>query len=141
MWGVTMSSMQTEGVHPSADWSRWERDKTAPDSSDGNGFATNFHDDLSLIASIGVTDVRLGIEWARIEPVEGKIDSEALDRYGDMVAHARSVGVRPWLTLHSTSLQAQHSLCTGMYKNMNTPCFQLRSGLVDSAAPVDTSIY
>jgi len=104
MWGVTSSSIQVEGVHPAADWSAWERDKRAPASSDGNGFATNFHDDLALIASLGVTDVRLGIEWARIEPVEGKVDSEALDRYGDMVAHARSVGLRPWLTLHSTSL-------------------------------------
>jgi|MEHZ01.5.fsa_nt_MEHZ011444096.1_2 beta-glucosidase len=104
MWGVTMSSIQTEGVHPSADWSHYERNKTAPESSDGNGFATNFHDDLGLIASMGITDVRLGIEWARIEPVEGKIDSEALDRYSDMVAHARSVGLQPWLTLHSTSL-------------------------------------
>lgn len=103
-WGVTMSSVQTEGVHPAADWSRWERDKAAPTSSDGNGFATNFHDDLALIASLGVTDVRIGIEWARIEPVEGKVDSEALDRYADVVEHANSVGLRPWLTLHSTSL-------------------------------------
>ena len=71
MWGVTSSSVQSEGVHPAADWSHWERDKTAPESSDGNGFATNFHDDLALIASLGVTDVRLTIEWARVEPVEG----------------------------------------------------------------------
>ena len=104
MWGVTSSSLQAEGVHPAADWSRWERDKVVPTSSDGNGFATNFHDDLALIASLGVTDVRLGIEWARIEPLEGKVDSEALDRYGDLVDHARQVGLKPWLTLHNTSL-------------------------------------
>ncbi len=103
-WGVTSSSVQTEGVHPAADWSRWERDKTVPESSDGNGFATNFHDDLGLIASLGVTDVRLTIEWARIEPVEGKVNSEALDRYRDLVGHARQVGLQPWLTLHHTSL-------------------------------------
>jgi len=104
MWGVTSSSVQIEGVHPAADWSRWERDQTAPASSDGNGFATNFHDDLALVASLGVTDVRLTIEWARIEPLEGKVDTEALDRYRDIVAHARQVGVQPWLTLHNTSL-------------------------------------
>jgi len=103
-WGVTSSSVQTEGVHPAADWSRWERDKSAPESSDGNGFATNFHDDLALIASLGVTDIRLTIEWARIEPLEGKIDTESLDRYRDMIDHARQVGLAPWLTLHNTSL-------------------------------------
>lgn len=104
LWGVTSNSVQIEGVHPAADWSRWERDNMAPRSGDGNGFATNFHDDLSLIASLGVTDVRLTIEWARVEPTEGKVDSEALDRYDDIVRHARNVGLRPWLTLHSTSL-------------------------------------
>jgi len=104
MWGVTSSSVQSEGVHPAADWSHWERDKTAPESSDGNGFATNFHDDLALIASLGVTDVRLTIEWARVEPVEGKIDGETLERYADVVGHAASLGLRPWLTLHHTSL-------------------------------------
>jgi len=104
MWGVSASSIQVEGVHPAADWSRWEQAKMAPESRDGNGFATNFHDDLALVASLGVTDVRLTIEWARIEPAEGKINSQALDRYRDMVAHARQVGLRPWLSLHHTSL-------------------------------------
>jgi len=104
MWGVTSSSVQIEGVHPAADWSRWERDKRAPVSNDGNGFATNFHDDLALIAGLGVTDVRLTPEWARIEPVEGKTDGEALDRYRDVFAQAETVGLRPWATLVHTSL-------------------------------------
>ncbi len=104
MWGVTSSSVQIEGVHPSADWSRWERDKSAPASNDGNGFATNFHDDLGLIASLGVTDFRLTVEWARIEPAEGKTDGEALDLYRDVLGHAQSLGLRPWITLHNTTL-------------------------------------
>lgn len=104
MWGTTASSVQVEGVHPAADWSRWERDKTAPESRDGNGFATNFHDDLALLAGMGLTDVRLTIEWARVEPLEGKVDTESLDRYRDAVEQAVRVGLRPWLTLHNTSL-------------------------------------
>lgn len=103
-WGVTSSSVQTEGVHPAADWSRWERANTAPLSGDGNGFATNFHDDLALIASLGASDIRLTIEWARIEPSEGKVDRDALDRYSDILTHARSVGLEPWVTLCHTSL-------------------------------------
>ena len=114
-WGVSTSSVPIEGVHPAADWSLWERDKRVPESSDGNGFATNFHDDLALIASLGVTDIRLTAEWARIEPVEGKVNSEALDRYADMFAHARSVGLRPWITLHSTSLPGWFSDDMGGY--------------------------
>ena len=114
-WGVTSSSVQIEGVHPAADWSRWERDKTAPESSDGNGFVTNFHDDLALIASLGVTNIRLTAEWARIEPVEGKVDGDSLDRYSDILSHAVSVGLTPWLTLHSTTLPGWFSEDAGGY--------------------------
>lgn len=103
-WGVTWSSIQAEGVHPAADWSRWEQEKRVPASSDGSGLAMDFRDDLALIASLGCTDVRIGVEWARIEPLEGKVDAEALDRYTDMLAHARSVGLAPWVTLANTSL-------------------------------------
>jgi len=115
MWGTTCSSVQVEGVHPAADWSRWEQERLAPASRDGNGFATNFHDDLALLAGLGLTDVRLTIEWARIEPVEGKINTEALDRYRDIVEHAAAVGLRPWLTLHNTTLPGWFSEDTKGY--------------------------
>jgi len=104
MLGTTSSSVQVEGVHESADWSQWEATKRAPASGDGNGFATNFHDDLGLMASLGVTDVRVTLEWARIEPVQDKIDRDTLDRYDDILRHAAGVGLRPWITLHHTSL-------------------------------------
>ena len=96
--------MQVEGVHPAADWSVWEREHRAPRSNDGNGFLTNFHDDLALIASLGITDVRITLEWARIEPTKDKIDTEALDRYDDIVRAAAARGLRPHLTLVNTSL-------------------------------------
>ena len=63
-FGVTMSSLQAEGVAPAADWSRWERDGRVPRSNDGNGLATNHHDDFAILADIGLTHVRLTLEWA-----------------------------------------------------------------------------
>ncbi|MEM7093794.1 MAG: family 1 glycosylhydrolase [Actinomycetota bacterium] len=102
--GTTASAISVEGVHPAADWSAWERDKRVPRSNDGNGFLTNFHDDLALIASLGVTDIRITLEWARIEPSKDKIDGEALDRYDDILRAALSAGLRPWATLQHTSL-------------------------------------
>lgn len=103
-WGATWSSVQAEGVAPAADWSAWERDGRAPKSGDGNGFAVDFRDDLRLLAEMGFTDIRMTAEWARIEPVPGKTDHAAIDLYTDMLRHARDVGLRPWVTLHSTSL-------------------------------------
>lgn len=103
-WGVTSSSVQIEGVAPAADWSAWERTGRAPKSDDGNGFAVDYRDDFLLLAELGAADVRLTLEWARIEPVPGKTDRAAIDFYADVLRAAKHAGLRPWVTLHSTSL-------------------------------------
>lgn len=103
-WGVTTSSLQAEGVAPSADWSRWERDGRVPRSGDGNGLATNHPDDFGILASIGLTHVRLTIEWARLEPEPGRLDNDAFDRYLDLLSSAARSGLRVIATLlHTTS--------------------------------------
>ena len=104
MWGVTASSLQAEGAAPAADWSRWERDGRVPRSGDGNGLATNHPDDFALIASLGLTHVRVGIEWARLEPEPGKPDSDAADRYRDLLRSAQRAGLQVVATLHHQTL-------------------------------------
>lgn len=103
-WGVTMSSLQAEGVAPSADWSRWEREKRVPLSGDGNGLGTNHHDDFELLASLGLTHVRLTLEWARLEPAPGRLDATAFDLYEDVLVSARRAGLGVVATLHHTTL-------------------------------------
>ena len=103
-WGVTTSSVGAEGVAPTADWSEWEQDGRAPHSGDGNGLHAEFRDDVAQFAALGCTDWRLTIEWARVEPEQGRIDNDALDRYRDILAAAREAGLRNWLTLQHTSL-------------------------------------
>lgn len=87
-----------------ADWSEWEREKLAPPSDDGFGLHEDFRDDVAQFAALGCTDWRLTIEWARVEPAEGKLDHDALDRYRDILSAARDAGLRNWLTLQHTSL-------------------------------------
>jgi beta-glucosidase len=103
-WGVTTTSLQTEGVAPASDWSRWERDRRVPASGDGNGFATNHADDLALLASLGLTHIRLTLEWARLEPEPGRIDADAFDRYQDILASAEQAGLEVIATMVSGSL-------------------------------------
>jgi beta-glucosidase len=103
-WGTAASSTQTEGAAPRADWYRWERDGHAPLSGDGNGFATNYRDDFALLAEYGLTHHRLSIEWARIEPAEGKRDGDAIDRYTDLLRTARDAGLAVWVCLHHFTL-------------------------------------
>ncbi len=104
LWGAGASSVSAEGVAPSADWSVWERDGRAPRSGDGAGFGRDFRDDLAQLGRLGLNSLRLTVEWARVEPVAGRPDSDALDRYLDMVDAAAAEGLDVWITLHHTSL-------------------------------------
>ena len=104
LWGAGASSVSAEGVAPSADWSVWERDGRAPRSGDGAGFARDFRDDLAQLGRLGLNSLRLTVEWARVEPVAGRPNSDALDRYLDIVDAAAAEGLGVWITLHHTSL-------------------------------------
>jgi beta-glucosidase/6-phospho-beta-glucosidase/beta-galactosidase len=69
----------------------------------GPGAADNLWSDyelvLDLAAGLGLDGVRLGLEWARIEPRRGVVDEGALDRYREVALHARSLGLVVTVTL------------------------------------------
>lgn len=89
---------------PTADWSGWERDGLAPRSHDGYGLHEDHADDAAQFVALGCNAWRMTVEWARIEPEPGRIDNDALDRYRDILAAARSAGLENWVTLQHTSL-------------------------------------
>ncbi len=103
-WGTAASSTQCEGAAPQGDWLAWERAGRAPPSGDGNGFATRYAEDFALYASYGLTHHRLSIEWARIEPREGRRDDAAIEHYRQVLTAARDAGVHPWICLHHFTL-------------------------------------
>ena len=103
-WGTAASSTQCEGAAPESDWIAWERAGKAPPSGDGNGFATRYAEDFALYASYGLTHHRLSIEWARIEPREGRRDDAAIEHYREVLTAALDAGVNPWICLHHFTL-------------------------------------
>ncbi len=48
---------------------------------------------LDVAASLGLDGVRLCVEWARVEPHRGEIDTGALERYAQVARHAASLGL------------------------------------------------
>ena len=62
---------------------------------DGPGDAADLWRDyeqvLDLVPDLAFDGVRLTLEWARIEPRRGEVDQSALERYADVVRHARSI--------------------------------------------------
>jgi beta-glucosidase len=104
LWGTAASSTQTEGSAPASDWRALEARGLVPPSGDGNGFAHRYAEDFALYAAHGLAHHRLSIEWARIEPREGRRDDAEVERYREILAAARAAGVSVWVCLHHFTL-------------------------------------
>ena len=103
--GVATSGFQIEGGfngpgQPANNWVWWERVGRVERS----GVACNFWAEpevaLDRAAGLGVNTFRLSVEWARLEPVEGERDEEALARYAAILAMCEERGLEPMVTLH-----------------------------------------
>jgi len=110
LWGVAMSSYQTEGNGLNTDWWRYEKEKSRtqkyPEEPSGiaNDFWHRYEEDLDLASELGINAIRLSVEWARIEPVEGEYDHEAIFQYKKILMYARSKKLKIFLTLHHFTL-------------------------------------
>ena len=63
-----------------------------------------YEEDIRLLADAGLNAYRFSVEWARIEPEEGKFDENEIEHYRKVIACCRENGVEPIVTLmHFTS--------------------------------------
>ncbi len=103
LWGAATSSHQIEGYNEKNDWWNWESQGHI-DGGVRSGAATDhwnrYKEDLKLAADLGLNSYRFSIEWSRIEPKEGKWDSEALDWYEALIAECEKNKLLPMATLH-----------------------------------------
>jgi len=103
-WGTTSSSTQVEGAAPASTWKRWEDLKRVPSSGDGNGFVTTFPDDFAAYAEHGLTQHRMTLEWARLEPKAGHRDGAVIEHYRHILTTARDAGIDIWAGLYHYTL-------------------------------------
>lgn len=73
-------------------------------STAGNGFIRQWPDDLAVLHEVGVTDVRLTLDWARLQPRPTGLDDDWAERYEQMLAAAEAIDLRMWATLHDGSI-------------------------------------
>ena len=65
---------------------------------------TRYAEDFALYADHGLTHHRLSLEWARLEPEQGKHDPAAVEHYRQMLTAARDAGISVWACLHHFTL-------------------------------------
>ena len=113
-WGVATSAYQIEGA-ARADgrgvsiWDTFCREPGAiADGSTGDVACDHYylmHDDVALIAGLGVDTYRFSVAWPRVQPDgRGPANPAGLAFYDRLVDDLLAHGIDPWLTLYHWDL-------------------------------------
>ncbi len=103
LWGTAISAYQSEGNNTNSD--AWLMENLQPSmfkerSGDACDSYHRYAEDFAIAAGLGFNAYRLGIEWARIEPSEGKFSNAELDHYARMLESCRARGLKPVVTFN-----------------------------------------
>ncbi|MCG2807714.1 MAG: family 1 glycosylhydrolase [Coriobacteriia bacterium] len=105
-WGAGISAHQVEGENRHNDWWAFEQQGKVAHSH-FSGRATDhynrFDEDFAIAESLGLSAVKISIEWSRIERERGVYDQDEIAHYVQVVKSARSHGLSPYVTLHHFS--------------------------------------
>lgn len=101
LWGVATAGHQNEGDNTTSD--TWFLENVSPTVfREPSGKACNswelWREDLDLAAGMGLNAYRFSVEWARVEPEQGRFDEAALDHYEAVVDGALERGLAPVVT-------------------------------------------
>jgi beta-glucosidase len=113
-WGLATAAYQIEGAAtdggrgPSV-WDTFSHTPGLTLHGDNGDIACNHYNlwesDLDLLATLGVTDYRLSVSWARLQPTgEGELNPEGLAFYEGVLAGLRQRGIRALVTLYHWDL-------------------------------------
>lgn len=106
-WGAATAPHQVEGGNYPSDV--WKMEHVPGGifpvpSGDAVDFYHRYWTDVQMAADHGLNALRLGVEWARIEPEQGQVSLAELDHYKRVLDTCLERGITPLVTLfHFTS--------------------------------------
>ncbi len=111
LWGVSTSAYQIEGGIDN-DWSWWEKleirsKKLELENKNSNDFIcgqacdsyNRYEEDLDLVKQLNCGAYRIGLEWSRIEPKEGRFNQAEIEHYRQVLLAFRNRGIKSVVTL------------------------------------------
>jgi beta-glucosidase len=129
VWGVATSAYQIEGAarEDGRGESIWDRFSHQPGNTvrgeSGDVACDHYHrwhDDVALIADLGVSAYRFSMAWPRVQPLGlGAWNAKGLDFYDRLVDALLAKGLQPHLTLYHWDLP-QHLQDLGGWANRDT---------------------
>lgn len=116
LWGAATSAYQVEGG-VETDWSLWEKSKKRvaklkkqgqnPDDyicGEAVDHYRRYKEDIDLAASLGHNAMRIGLEWARIQPQPDTWNVDAINHYRDELRYLKEKGFTTVVTLNHWTL-------------------------------------
>ena len=101
--GAATAAHQVEGNNTNSD--NWAQEQMAHSSfvepsGDACDHYNRYAEDIELLSKAGLNAYRFSLEWARIEPEEGRFDESEIEHYRRVIRCCREHGVEPVVTLH-----------------------------------------
>lgn len=150
-WGASTASHQVEGNNHNQ-WSVWELEHAKelahtahqrlgwlpgwedikqraenPDnyvSGRGVKHYEKYKEDFTIAKRLNLNAFRFGIEWARLEPGEGKWDEKEVRHYREYIAELRKKGLEPFINIWHWTLPTWFTDKGGFAKRENLKYFE-----------------
>lgn len=124
--GVASSATQVDGGALDHSWNDWYAQGKVRNGGDPRLAADHWNrwrEDVLLMHRMGIQTYRFSVEWARIEPEEGRFDLEALEHVKEELMLLLAVGIRPLVTLYHFTTPMWFEDKGGWEKYDNVRCF------------------
>ncbi len=112
-WGAATASYQVEGGIENTDWAEAARAGRVPQCGLACDHYNRYEADFDIAKSLGHTAHRFSVEWARIEPLPGQFNQEAIAHYRSVLAALKLRGITPFVTLWHFTLPLWFSKAGG----------------------------
>jgi beta-glucosidase len=150
LWGASTASHQVEGGTLNQ-WSVWElshaqefaskaeqslswvpewqhikKQATDPNnyvSGKGVDHYNRFREDFDIVKDLNFSAFRFGIEWARLEPVDGQWDEEAVEHYRTYIRELKKRRIEPFLNIWHWTVPTWFADKGGFKKKANLKYF------------------
>ncbi len=122
-WGAATAAYQVEGGIDNTDWAKAAVSGRVPICGPACDHYARYETDFDIIKELGHTAHRLSVEWARIEPEEGKFDQAAIEHYRKVLTALKARGIKPYVTLWHFTLPLWFSEHGGFERNDSPAIF------------------